>query len=141
MTLESNNHSVFLMKYQLVLTVKYRRKVINESVAKRLHEMFLYISPTYNITLNEWHAAEDHIHVAFNAEPNSEISKFINAFKSSSSRMVKKENPEIIDLLFEGTFWAQTFCLLTEGEIPPGVFNEYLNTQYERKITRRKRRY
>lgn len=33
MELESNNHSVFLMHYHLVLVVKYRRRVITDAVS------------------------------------------------------------------------------------------------------------
>lgn len=35
MELESNNHSVFLMHYHLVLVVKYRRRVITDAVSDR----------------------------------------------------------------------------------------------------------
>jgi putative transposase len=33
MELDNNNHSVFLMYYHLVLVVKYRRKVIDDTIA------------------------------------------------------------------------------------------------------------
>jgi putative transposase len=51
MELESNNHSVFLMYYHLILVIKYRRKVIDDAVSERLREIFEYIQPNYNITL------------------------------------------------------------------------------------------
>ena len=34
MELESNNHSVFLMHYHLVLVVKYRRRVITDATSR-----------------------------------------------------------------------------------------------------------
>ncbi|WP_197091346.1 transposase, partial [Paenibacillus algorifonticola] len=43
MDLDSNNHSVFLLHYHLILVVKYRRKVINDSISDRLKEIFEYI--------------------------------------------------------------------------------------------------
>ncbi|MFC0300717.1 transposase, partial [Virgibacillus soli] len=33
MRLDSNNHSVFSMYYHLVLVVKYRRKVIDDTIS------------------------------------------------------------------------------------------------------------
>ncbi|MBU8792060.1 transposase, partial [Oceanobacillus caeni] len=33
MKLDSNNHSVFSMYYHLVLVVKYRRKVIDDTIS------------------------------------------------------------------------------------------------------------
>ncbi|EDS76626.1 transposase [Clostridium botulinum C str. Eklund] len=54
MDLDTNNHSVFLLHYHLVLVVKYRREVINDNISTRLKEMFEKISPKYNITTVEW---------------------------------------------------------------------------------------
>ena len=51
MKLLSNNHSVFCLHYHLVLVVKYRRKVIDDTVSQRLREIFEYIQPSYNNTL------------------------------------------------------------------------------------------
>jgi putative transposase len=51
--LDSNNHSVFLLHYHLVLVIKYRRAVIDEAISNRLREIFNYIAPGYNITLQE----------------------------------------------------------------------------------------
>ena len=36
MKLDSNNHSVFLLYYHLVLVTKYRRKVIDDNISNRL---------------------------------------------------------------------------------------------------------
>ncbi len=54
------------------------------------HEKSLNISPKYHITLEEWNHDEDHVHIMFRAHPKSELSKFINAYKSASSRLIKK---------------------------------------------------
>ncbi|NLP13167.1 MAG: IS200/IS605 family transposase, partial [Clostridium sp.] len=48
MRLDSNNHSVFLLYYHLVLVVKYRRKVIDDAISNRLKEIFEYIQSNYN---------------------------------------------------------------------------------------------
>ena len=95
MELESNNHSVFCLNYYLVLVVKYRRKVIDDVVSARLREIFEYIQPSYNITLQEWNHDSDHVHLLFSAHPKSELTKFLNAYKSASSRLIKKEFPDI----------------------------------------------
>ena len=92
--LESNNHSVFSLNYHLVLVVKYRRKVIDDEISKRLREIFEYIEPAHKISLQEWNHDKDHVHVLFSAHPKSELSKFLNTYKSASSRLIKQENLE-----------------------------------------------
>ena len=36
----------------------------------------------------------NHVHVMFRVQPRTELSKFINAYKSASSRLLKKEYTE-----------------------------------------------
>nr|WP_313341501.1 IS200/IS605 family transposase [Sedimentibacter sp.] len=91
------------------LIPKYRRKVFDESISNRAKEIFEYICPNYNITLLEWNHDEDHVHILFKAHPKSEISKFINAYKSASSRLLKKEYPSIREKLWKETFWSQRY--------------------------------
>ena len=129
MELDSNAHSVFLLYYHLVLVVKYRRKVIDDKISERAKEIFEYISPNYNITLQEWNHDSDHIHILFKAHPKSEISKFINAYKSASSRLIKKEFPIIKEKLWKECFWSQSFCLLTTGVAPIEVIKKYIQSQ------------
>ena len=132
MRLDSNTHSVFLMYYQLVLVVKYRRKIFDNVVSDRAKEIFEYIAPKYNITLQEWNHDIDHVHILFKAHPNTEISKFINAYKSASSRLLKKEFPEIRQKLWKEYFWSQSFCLLTTGDAPIDIIKEYIESQGEK---------
>ena len=127
--LQSNNHSVFALYYHLILVVKYRRKVIDDRISDRLREIFEYIAPKYAIKVEEWGHDKDHVHVMFTAQPKSELSKFINAYKSASSRLIKKEFPQIRQKLWKEYFWSQSFCLLTTGGVTIEVIRKYIQSQ------------
>ena len=129
MDLDNNAHSVFLLHYHLVLVVKYRRQVFDDAISGRAKEIFAYIAPNYNITLEEWNHDKDHVHVLFRGQPNSEISKFINAYKSASSRLIKKEYPEIKKHLWKDMFWSQSYCLISTGGVTVDIIKEYIQTQ------------
>ena len=130
--MDNNAHSVFLLYYHLIMVTKYIRKVINDDISARGKEIFEYIAPNYGIILEEWNHDKDHVHVMFRAQPKSAISKFINAYKSASSRLLKKEYPEIREKLWKGAFWSQSFCLLTAGGAPVEVIREYIESQGEK---------
>src|SRR5574344_738558 len=132
MVLESNNHSVFALNYHLVLVVKYRRKVITDDISTMLRESFEYIQSSYNIAVIEWNHDVDHVHVLFSAHPNSELSKFLNAYKSASSRLIKKEYPEIKAKLWKEFFWSRSFCLISTGGAPLDVIKQYIERQGEK---------
>ena len=114
-----------------MFVVKYRRKIIDNVVSQRLRAIFEYIEPKYNIELQEWNHDSDHVHILFKAHPKSELSKFINAYKSASSRLVKKEFPEIKGKLWKEYFWSRSFCLLTTGGAPIEIVRRYIESQGE----------
>ena len=135
--LDSNAHSVFLLYYHLILVVKYRKKVLNDPISNRAKEIFEHIAPNYHITLEEWNHDQDNVHIMFRAHPKSELSKFINAYKSASSRLIKKEYPEVRQKLWKEMFWSQSFCLLSAGGAPIEVIRQYIETQGEGKSEHR----
>ena len=127
--LDNNNHSVFLLYYHLVLVVKYRRNVFSDQISQYAKDIFVRICSTYNITLEEWKHDKDHVHIMFRAHPNTEISKFINAYKSASSRLIKKDFPEVRRKLWKEMFWSRSYCLLTTGGSPIETIRKYIEKQ------------
>jgi len=132
MKFDTNNHSVFSLNYHLIMVVKYRRKVINDTISNRLKEMFEYIGKMYHITLIEWNHDIDYVHVLFKGCPNTEISKFMNAYKSASSRLIKIEYPEIKEKLWKEAFWSKSYCLISTGGVTVDVIKRYIETQGEK---------
>lgn len=129
MELDNNNHSVFLLHYHLVLVVKYRRKVFSEAMSRFAKDIFVRIDASYHITLEEWNHDQDHVHILFRAHPNTELSKFINAYKSASSRLIKKDFSEVRQKLWKEMFWSRSFCLLTTGGAPIEIIRKYIEQQ------------
>lgn len=129
MELDTNNHSVFLLYYHLILVVKYRRKVFSDQMSQYAKNIFIRISSSYNITLKEWNHDHDHVRIIFRAHPNTEISKFINAYKSASSRLIKKDFPEVRRKLWKEMFWSRSYCLLTTGGAPIEIIRKYIESQ------------
>ena len=115
--LDRNQHSVYLLNYHLVMVVKYRRKVINDKISEYLKHRFVVVGQSYGINLQEWNHDID------------QMAKFLNAYKSSSSRMVKKLFPEIKRQLWKSAFWTQSYCLISTGGAPLEVVKKYIESQ------------
>ncbi|MED2794166.1 IS200/IS605 family transposase [Bacillus wiedmannii] len=129
MKLDSNNHSVFVLYYHLVLVVKYRRNVFDDDISDYAKDMFVRLSENYNITLVEWNHDVDHVHILFKAHPNTEMTKFINAYKSASSRLIKRDFPHVRKKLWKEMFWSRSFCLITTGGSPIDIVKKYIENQ------------
>ncbi|MEG0153605.1 MAG: IS200/IS605 family transposase, partial [Cellulosilyticaceae bacterium] len=57
------------------------------------------------------------------------ISKFINSYKSASSRLIKKEFPSIKQKLWKEYFWSRSYCLITTGGATIDVVRKYIENQ------------
>ncbi|PQF23958.1 IS200/IS605 family transposase [Enterococcus mundtii] len=68
MELNTNNHSLFLLYYHLVLVTKYRRQVIDDEISEFAKTTFERISASYHSTLVEWNHEKDHVHIMFKAK-------------------------------------------------------------------------
>ena len=65
------------------------------------------------------------------------LSKFINTYKSASSRLIKKEFPEIREKLWKEHFWSRSYCLLTIGGVSIDTIKKYIQlckTEHDRDI-------
>ena len=129
MDLDTNNHSVFLLHYHLILVTKYRRQVIDDEISDFAKDTFIRISESYHITLIEWNHDKDHVHIVFKAQPKTELTKFINAYKSASSRLIKRDFPRVKQFLWKEMFWSKSFCLLTTGGAPIDLIKKYIQNQ------------
>ena len=132
MELDKNQHSVYSINYHLVMVIKYRRKVISDEISGYLRATFERIGITYGVELVEWNHDKDHVHILLKSHPNTELSKFINAYKSASSRLIKKEYPVIKKALWKEYFWSRSFCLVTSGGAPLEVLKRYIESQGEK---------
>ena len=129
MDLDTNAHSVFSLHYHLILVTKYRKPVFDDEISERARALFEAIAPAYKIEVLEWNHDQDHVHILFKAQPKTELSKFINAYKSASSRVLKKEFPSIRKQLWQDMFWSRSFCLLSSGGAPIEVIQQYIKEQ------------
>lgn len=126
MKIENNNHSLFMLNYKLILTLYDLDNLITEEISTRLKEIFDHISKNYNITSIEWKNGRNYIDVKFKAHPNTELTKFITAFKTAGSKLIKKEYPQLDEKLQQNQFWSKSFFIQTVGENNEEIIRTYI---------------
>lgn len=99
----------------MVIPVKGGHKVIDEEIAGYLRGTFERIGNPYKVKLLNFTYQSNYIEALFKSDPQLVLSKFVNAFKTSSSRQVKKNYPEIKTKLDQDIFWDNSYLLVTEG--------------------------
>lgn len=127
---KSNRHSVYSLKYHLVVVTKYRKKCINEKILKDLKEIFEKIITGNNGSILEFNGESDHIHLLFEVPPQVELAKLINNLKTVSSRLIRKQHGEYLKQYYwENVFWSRSYCILTTGGTTIEMIEKYIQSQ------------
>lgn len=124
-------HSVYNITHHLVLVVKYRRDAIDNVISNRILEIFEYIGLAHGVEIIEWNHDKEHIHTLISISPSTNLNKYVNATKSASSRLIKKEFPEVTSKLFQDIFWTKGFYVNSTGSIEPDMVENYILEQGE----------
>ena len=126
-----NRHSCFKLTYHLVVITKYRHKVIDESIKKRLIQIFTDILENkWNCHLIEINTDLDHLHVLFDAPPQVQLSKLVNNLKTVSSRLIRKEfSEQLKPFYWKPYFWSNSYLILSTGGATIEVVKKYIENQ------------
>ncbi|ELR99939.1 IS200/IS605 family transposase [Gloeocapsa sp. PCC 73106] len=115
------------LKAHLVLTTKYRKKVFTEAMLNRLHEIAESLLAQWECKLIEINGEEDHVHILFQYHPAMELSKFVNNFKSVSSRRLRQEFSEQINKFYwKEVFWNSSYFIASCGGVTISTLRTYI---------------
>lgn len=122
-------HSVYCIQFHLVFCVKYRRNVLVGPISDRLKELVLEIAQKINISIVEQETDKDHIHILFASKPSVTLSKFVNSLKAVTSRIIRKEFPEVRKQLWGKAFWSPSYFLASVGQVTLEDVKQYVENQ------------
>jgi len=128
--LDKTAHAVFTLNYHLIQCTKYRRKVLdNEKIINELKQRTKNIAGSYDIKIINIECNKDHIHILFSATPQTPLIKFINNWKSATSKVLRNRFPQIKKKLWKNTFWSGSYCLITTGQVTLDQLKKYVESQ------------
>ena len=127
---KSNRHSIYNLKYHLVVITKYRHKCINKEILNDVNEIFKNLIEGKNGTVIEFNGEPDHIHLLFEAPPQVELAKLVNTLKTVSSRLIRKKHSEYLKKYYwKPVFWSRSYCILTTGGATIEIIEKYIRSQ------------
>lgn len=110
------SHNKSLLLYHFVCPIKYRRKVLTESVSKTFKGICLEIEERYEISFVEIGLDENHVHFLIQSVPVNSPKKIIGAVKSITAKEIFRLHPEVKCLLWGGKFWTSGYYVNTVGQ-------------------------
>ncbi|HXX06092.1 MAG TPA: IS200/IS605 family transposase [Candidatus Bathyarchaeia archaeon] len=128
--LDKGSHSVYSLHYHFVQCVKYRRKALtNPELIDFLKSKIYSISENFEVEVLDIECDEDHFHMIFTGKPTLQLSKYINAIKTITSREIRKRYPEVKELLWKDSFWSRSYFVATTGQVTLSVLKQYVENQ------------
>ena len=127
-----NRHSCFLLQYHLVLVTKYRHPVITGDIEKSLkaYTEKYFTDRSFNVISME--TMPDYMHILFEFYPQESLASFINAFKSGSSRHIRKSfQEELKPYYWKPYFWSLSYFIGSVSENTADVVKNYILHQKE----------
>lgn len=131
MELNSNRHSVYRLQFYLVVVTKDRCKVIDKEINARLKEIALRVfEQCWGLKIIEMETEADHVHILFESNPQTDLSKLINNFKTVSSRLLRKEFKEKLAKFYSiPVLWSNSYCILSVGGASIETIRKYIENQ------------
>jgi putative transposase len=121
---------VFALPARLVFTTKRRRKALDGNAIRRLREVFDVVCRKFEVELAEMNGEEDHVHLLVNFPPSVSISSLVNSLKGVSSRILRKERPEMrYSNAQRHHLWTPSYFAGSCGGAPLSIVKQYVEQQ------------
>lgn len=121
---------VYSIQYHIVWCVKYRFKVLEGQVEKRLIEILGKIAEDNGFSILEINTDKDHIHLLLNCSPQHYIPDMIKAMKGVSARLLMKEfGAPLRKKLWGGHLWNPSYFVATVSENTEEQIRKYIQNQ------------
>lgn len=126
---DSGAHCVYDLNYHIVFVVKYRRKAITGQISDEMRAIADRVAENQGATIVEWNHDTDHLHLLIRARPTTSLSQLISSMKSATSRITRRNHPEIKRMLWGKQFWSDGYYIATTGGAPLEVIKQYIQNQ------------
>lgn len=127
MNYRRGRHSVTMLYTHLVFVTKYRRKVFNANHIEAMKEVCEGVAKQMDFKLVELNGEQDHVHLLIEYPPKLSISQLVNSLKGVSSRMLRKEFPELKP--HQDHLWSPSYFAISCGGAPIEKIKEYIENQ------------
>lgn len=122
--IRKGRHCVFAM-----LVAKYRRKVFDGDALQRLGFIFGNVCVDFDARLIEMDGEDDHVHLLVEYPPKVAVSALVNSLKGVSSRLLRKDRPDIRDRYWKGVLWSPSYFASSCGGAPISIIRQYIEQQ------------
>ena len=119
-------HCIFKMHVHLVFVAKDRRKVFDGDAIDRMRRMFGKVCEDMEASLVEMDGEDNHVHLLVEYPPKLAVSVLVNSLKGVSSRLLRKERPDLKKRYWKNVLWSPSYFASSCGGAPISIIKQYI---------------
>jgi len=130
MELRKQAHAVYYARYHIVISTKYRRKVLKDGMGEYLKLKILQIGKFHpEIEILEVNTDTDHVHLLVSIPPKYPVSHVVCMIKSNTGNAMRRRFP-FLDKVYWGSdgIWSIGYFVSTIG-INEEIIRKYIEMQ------------
>ena len=124
-----SNKAIYNIGYHIIWCTKYRRQVLSEEVSNRLKNLLSEKSKEISVKIEKLEILPEHVHVFVKCSPVDSPHFIVQQFKGYTSRILRKEFPELLKL---PTLWTRSYYCESIGHISEKTIKKYIEDQKNR---------
>ena len=129
-------HAVYDLKYHIVWVPKYRKMILEGSIAPRLKEIFQEIAERYEFAIDTMEVMKDHVHLFLEAPPRYSPAQVVRIMKSISAKIIFKEFPAVKKQLWGGELWNDGYFVRSTGDkVTAEVIRKDIKYQHQSQLS------
>ena len=130
MECKKQGHSVYYIRYHLVIATKYRRKILKDGFGEYLKKLMVGISRQLpEIEIIEVNTDKDHVHMLLSIPPKFSISEVVKEVKAKTGLLMRRKFP-FLDKVYwgKGGIWSRGYFVSTVG-VSEFTIRKYIEMQ------------
>ena len=123
-------HTFHRHLFHLVFVPKYRRKVLNPQLVRRLTSLWYECCRINRWYIHELSILPDHVHMLIQLPPRVSVPTAVQFLKGGTSKVIRKEFPELEEFLWGDLLWADGYFSETVGRANETTMRHYIRSQW-----------
>ena len=122
-------HTKHRIRIHLVWIPKYRKRVLRGKIAARLKQLLHQACSLNRWLLSELSVNDNHVHILIQIKPSDSVAEVAKTLKGGTSRVLRKEFPELEEFLWGDSFWADGYFAESIGKVDEEIVQKYIRDQ------------
>jgi len=108
---------------------KYRKRIFDGDAIERLRAIMAKVCRDFGGRLVELDGERDHVHLLVEYPPAVAISRLVNSLKGVSSRLLRRDRPDLASAYWKEVLWSPSYFAASCGGAPISIVRQYIEQQ------------